>query len=238
MNLFGIGPMEMGVIAVIALMIFGPAKLPEVMGQAGKMVRDFRRMTADFTGEFEKTMAEAREITGGITSEIGGVTKQVNSVTNSVKKDLAGSKRNTTTSTSTGAKKSTTTTTSTAAKSTVAGKSGTAAKSTSSTTPKTTNSTAAKAATAASKPAKPAIEMPSREDPTAGFSLFEPDIVEKPRRVRTASPAAIADILPRELIAEPEAEANDSSPAPARLDDPLERARQRRRTAGYGRVSA
>ncbi|MGI8403469.1 MAG: twin-arginine translocase TatA/TatE family subunit, partial [Thermomicrobiales bacterium] len=31
MNIFGIGLPEMGIIAVVALLIFGPEKLPEVM---------------------------------------------------------------------------------------------------------------------------------------------------------------------------------------------------------------
>ena len=223
MNIFGIGPMEMGVIAVIALLIFGPSKLPEVMGQAGKMVADFRKMTAGFTGEFEKTMAEAKELTSGITKELGGVSKQVNSVSSSVKKDLAGTKKATTSTTKTASTTKTTT----------------AAKSGTSTTTKSSTSTASsttKSSTAA-KPAKPPIPVSSREDPTADFSLFEPDVVERPRRTRTAAPAAISDLLPRELFAEPVASSNGEVPESA-VNDPLERARQRRRKAGYGRISA
>ena len=223
MNIFGIGPMEMGVIAVIALLIFGPSKLPEVMGQAGKMVADFRKMTAGFTGEFEKTMAEAKELTSGITKELGGVSKQVNSVSNSVKKDLAGNKKATTSTT----KPSTTTKTTTAAKS---GTSTTAKASTS------TTSSATKSTTAA-KPAKPPTPVSSREDPTADFSLFEPDVVERPRRTRTAAPAAISDLLPRELFVEVAAGTSEVATGTT-ASDPLERARQRRRNAGYGRISA
>jgi TatA/E family protein of Tat protein translocase len=226
MNIFGIGPMEMGVIAVIALLIFGPSKLPEVMGQAGKMVGDFRKMTAGFTGEFEKTMAEAKELTSGITSELGGMSKQVNSVSNSVKKDLAGNKKATSSTT----------------KTTTAAKTGTAAKTTTSTAAKSTTSTTSSAAkkttpATASKPARPPLPVASREDPTADFSLFEPDIVERPRRTRTAAPAAITDLLPRELIEEV-VPASSDSPNGTNPDDPLERARQRRRNAGYGRISA
>ena len=225
MNIFGIGPMEMGVIAVIALLIFGPSKLPEVMGQAGKMVGDFRKMTAGFTGEFEKTMAEAKELTSGITKELGGMSKQVNSVTNSVKKDLAGNKKATTSATKT----------STAAKSSTAAKTttSTAAKSSSSSTAAAKKTTTA----AASKPVKPPTPVSSREDPTADFSLFEPDVVERPRRNRTASPAAIQDLLPRKLIDEPSNGTADASSTSV-ANDPLERARQRRRNAGYGRISA
>lgn len=227
MNILGIGPMEMGVIAVIALLIFGPGKLPEVMGQAGKMVRDFRRMTADLTGEFEKTMAEAKDITSGITNELGGMTKQVNSVTSSVKKDLAGNKKTTTTpAKSTSTSKSTTT----ATKSSTS----TAAKSAKSSTSPTSNTSKT---TTVAKPAKPPTPVASREDPTNAFSLFEPDIVEKPRRTRTASPKAIPDLMPRDILAE-QGDDETSEANSTAADDPLARARQRRRTAGYGGINA
>lgn len=88
MNIFGIGSGEMVLLLVAALLIFGPGKLPEVAGQVGKAVRDFRRMTSDLTGEFEKTIAEASDIKDAFTSEVSGMRSQVSSVSESVKKDL------------------------------------------------------------------------------------------------------------------------------------------------------
>ena len=43
------GPMELMVILVLALIIFGPGKLPEIAGQVGRVVRDFRRTTAELS---------------------------------------------------------------------------------------------------------------------------------------------------------------------------------------------
>ena len=60
--MFGIGYQEMFIILVVALVIFGPSRLPEMAGQVGRWVRDFRRMSADLTGEFEKTFAEVDEV--------------------------------------------------------------------------------------------------------------------------------------------------------------------------------
>jgi hypothetical protein len=80
----------------------------------------------------------------------------------------------------------------------------------------------------------------TREDPTNAFSLFEPDIVEKPRRTRTASPKAITDLLPRDIFAEDGGAENgpDGEIVAANLaTDPLARARQRRKSAGYGRAN-
>lgn len=60
MGFLGIGAMEALVILVIALIIFGPGRLPEIMGDAGRMVRDFRRATRELTGDFEESIAEVR----------------------------------------------------------------------------------------------------------------------------------------------------------------------------------
>ena len=60
--MFGIGYQEMFIVLVVALVIFGPKRLPELAGQVGRWVRDFRRMSSDLTGEFEKTFAEVDEV--------------------------------------------------------------------------------------------------------------------------------------------------------------------------------
>ena len=60
--MFGIGYQEMFIVLVVALVIFGPSRLPELAGQVGRWVRDFRRMSSDLTGEFEKTFAEVDEV--------------------------------------------------------------------------------------------------------------------------------------------------------------------------------
>lgn len=60
MGFLGIGAMEAFVILVIALIIFGPGRLPEIMGEAGRMVREFRKATRELTGDFEDSIAEVR----------------------------------------------------------------------------------------------------------------------------------------------------------------------------------
>lgn len=57
MNVLGIGPLELIIIMVVALVIFGPQRLPEIGAQIGKAIRDFRQMTNDVTGEFQRTMS-------------------------------------------------------------------------------------------------------------------------------------------------------------------------------------
>ena len=41
--MFGLGLQELGIILVIALVIFGPTKLPQIGSGLGKAIRDFRK---------------------------------------------------------------------------------------------------------------------------------------------------------------------------------------------------
>lgn len=45
------GPLEIIVILVIALLVFGPNKLPEIGKQVGKAVREFKKFQASFNDE-------------------------------------------------------------------------------------------------------------------------------------------------------------------------------------------
>ncbi|MGI8623286.1 MAG: Sec-independent protein translocase subunit TatA/TatB [Solirubrobacteraceae bacterium] len=54
--MFGIGPQEIMMIVIAALVIFGPQRLPEIAAQAGKALRDFRRMKDELTGELRQNL--------------------------------------------------------------------------------------------------------------------------------------------------------------------------------------
>jgi len=41
--MFGLGVTELVIILVVALLIFGPGKLPEIGGALGRGIRDFKR---------------------------------------------------------------------------------------------------------------------------------------------------------------------------------------------------
>jgi sec-independent protein translocase protein TatB len=54
--MFGLGFGEIVVILVLALVLLGPQKLPEVAKQLGKGLRDFRKATDDLKGQFEREL--------------------------------------------------------------------------------------------------------------------------------------------------------------------------------------
>lgn len=73
MNIFGIGLPEIVVILVLALLIFGPKKLPEIGSSLGKAIKGFQQASRDFENEFKR---EAQQIEQAVkTTEPGKVEK-------------------------------------------------------------------------------------------------------------------------------------------------------------------
>jgi sec-independent protein translocase protein TatA len=62
MNIFGIGLPEMGVIFVIALLVFGPKKLPEIGRTLAKTLKGFQDASKEFENEFKKEAARIEQV--------------------------------------------------------------------------------------------------------------------------------------------------------------------------------
>lgn len=54
MNVFGVGLPEMILIMVLALLVFGPKKLPEIGRSLGKAIRGFQEASKEFETEFKR----------------------------------------------------------------------------------------------------------------------------------------------------------------------------------------
>ncbi|HEX2258984.1 MAG TPA: twin-arginine translocase TatA/TatE family subunit [Actinomycetota bacterium] len=52
------GPAEMLVIAIFALLVFGPRRFPEIARSVGKAVREFKKATSEFTQELSLEVDE------------------------------------------------------------------------------------------------------------------------------------------------------------------------------------
>lgn len=230
----GVGFTEVAIILVAALLIFGPDKLPEIMGQAGRAIRDFRKMTGNLQGEFEKNLNEVAgtDVRKTLSNEIAGLKGEVQSATNAVNGKAA--TRTTSAAKSTTAAKTTTT----AGKSTATS---TTKPSTTATSRTTTPSTARASTTtgsvvgsgAAKAAAEPVIEE-SRE------IEFVP-VVTSTRRRSSAAPAAAA-VAPVTIPASRTAATSGAAPVAVAEGageadglDPFARARSRRQAAGYQR---
>ncbi|MBF2057073.1 MAG: TatA/E family twin arginine-targeting protein translocase [Cyanobacterium sp. T60_A2020_053] len=61
MNVFGIGLPEMAVIFVVALLVFGPKKLPEIGRTVGKTLKGFQEASREFQEEFKKEAQQLEE---------------------------------------------------------------------------------------------------------------------------------------------------------------------------------
>ena len=74
--MFGIGLPELLVILVVALLVLGPKRLPEVARTLGRGLAEFRRATSDITEELRSAQAmieeEARETKRAATGTKGG----------------------------------------------------------------------------------------------------------------------------------------------------------------------
>jgi Tat protein translocase TatB subunit len=159
MNIMGMGWQEMMLILVGALIIFGPTRLPEVAGQLGKAMRDLRKMTAELTGELERT-AGVGDIKKAVQSELAGIQKEVNSATAGVNREL----------------NKATSSVNSSVQSAAAAAKGTSSTTTSSTTAaaKPATSTSAKSTTSTSTSSAPTAPKVSKKDPLADlFALSE-----------------------------------------------------------------
>lgn len=70
MDFFGIGPMEIVLILIIGLLIFGPGKLPQIGRDLGKALRSFKKAATDLSAEVSKELEEEKK-------EIDSDTKQI-----------------------------------------------------------------------------------------------------------------------------------------------------------------
>ena len=58
--MFGLGAPELIIILVVALLVFGPGKLPEIGGAVGRGIRDFRK-ALEHKGEADDATAKPEE---------------------------------------------------------------------------------------------------------------------------------------------------------------------------------
>lgn len=89
--MFGsIGPAELILIFVIALLVFGPKKLPEIGRSVGKALREFKRTSEEIKGRIEEEIeaSEIKDIRKDIRSGMDDLKSGVKSFQDDIKKDI------------------------------------------------------------------------------------------------------------------------------------------------------
>jgi Tat protein translocase TatB subunit len=223
--MFGIGYQEMFVVLVVALIIFGPSRLPELAGQVGRWVRDFRRMSADLTGEFEKTFAEVDEVKKSFKREMQSIQDEVEGVGKSARGDLKKS-----TAKSTGAGKKAT------AGALKAGSTGTGTGSTKSAASTASKSaTGTKAAGNGARPKMPALQSRKRSGSAAGNGSASAHDVPVATKADPLVDVSFFDLDASLVVSSNGSSAAANGVGSAEADDALSRVRRRRASAAYGR---
>ena len=80
MEVFGIGPLEIALVVLIAFIVLGPDRIPGTMRQLGKWTRQARETINNITRDYN---TEIRELTGEITTlqeEIRGIQRDLGSI--------------------------------------------------------------------------------------------------------------------------------------------------------------
>jgi TatA/E family protein of Tat protein translocase len=70
-----VGVQELLIIAVIAMIIFGPRQLPKLGRAMGETIKEFRGISKTLTDEVESIDAEVRETTRDVNKAIHTATK-------------------------------------------------------------------------------------------------------------------------------------------------------------------
>ena len=80
MEIFGIGPFELVLVALIAFIVLGPERIPAAMRQLGKTVRQLREVSQNITKDYG---ADIQQLTGEIMAlqdEIRGIQRDLGQV--------------------------------------------------------------------------------------------------------------------------------------------------------------
>jgi sec-independent protein translocase protein TatB len=80
MEVFGIGPLEIVLVVLIAFIVLGPDRIPGTMRQLGKWTRQLRETVNNITRDYN---SEIRELTGEITAlqdEIRSIQRDLGSI--------------------------------------------------------------------------------------------------------------------------------------------------------------
>jgi Tat protein translocase TatB subunit len=85
---FSVSPTEILTIAVVALLVFGPKRLPEIARKAGKLLSEIRGAATDLKAgleaEYEETIEPFKDVRDTMRDAISGVERDTQRMTGAV----------------------------------------------------------------------------------------------------------------------------------------------------------
>lgn len=75
--MLGLGPPEIGLILVLALILFGPKRLPELGRSIGKAMKEFRKATSEVEEQIKKEVGDLEKTVNPIKSTVEEVREEV-----------------------------------------------------------------------------------------------------------------------------------------------------------------
>jgi sec-independent protein translocase protein TatB len=81
MNVFGVGPLELALVVVIAVIVLGPDRFPEVAVQVARAIRYLRGYASSATAQMRKDLDE-------LTRDYEDVRKELQQFRDSVRRDV------------------------------------------------------------------------------------------------------------------------------------------------------
>ena len=90
MNLFGVGPLELLVIMVVALIFVGPERLPRLAADLARTIREIRKYTNSLAAEFNEVVQEIEKETQNETAEWKEIGQGLSDAAKSVSGEVTG----------------------------------------------------------------------------------------------------------------------------------------------------
>lgn len=84
MNVFGVGPLEMLVVLVVALVFVGPERLPRLAADIARTIREIRKYTNSLASEFNDVISDLEKETASERSEWKDIGRGLSDATKSV----------------------------------------------------------------------------------------------------------------------------------------------------------
>ena len=81
MEIFGIGPFELVLVALIAFIVLGPERIPGVMRWLGRAVRQVRQMSQQLTKDYGQDIQQVTSEITAVQSELRNIKRDLTEVT-------------------------------------------------------------------------------------------------------------------------------------------------------------